>query len=159
MSKLRDSYETPAWLFDYLNGICKFDLDAAATEQNKKCASYLKDGLSEPWIGQVFCNPPYSNIMPWLMKAVIETQSDNCKRAVFVLPAELSTKWGSYCVNNAAQIIFLVGGRVQFVAPKGVKTSSNTKGTMIVLFNDRASHPSTEYWDIKKLINRGNDEK
>lgn len=163
MNKLRDSWETPAWLFNWLNGPCKFTLDAAATEQNKKCDAFCEDGLSDSWTEQVFCNPPYGDIMPWLKKAVHEIEIGNCTRAVFVLPADLSSRWGEFVVNNAKQIVFLVGGRVQFVAPKGVKPSSNTKGTMIAVFarqfefSNVFGYPFTEYYDIKQIMKANED--
>lgn len=102
--------------------------------------------------GIIFCNPPYSKIQPWLDKAVEELDKDNCKVAAFVLPQDLSTKWGKFCVNHASKIIFITGGRVQFIAPEGVKSSSNTKGTMVVQFDSSGSSLVTEYVDIKEII-------
>ena len=166
----RDSWETPQWLFDWLDKKYRFNLDVAATEKNRKCLDHMEVdnsegrdcGLKFPWLpwnflkghgnfSRVFCNPPYSNIMPWLVKAKSEVEEDNCEVAVFILPQDLSTKWGKFCVENASKIIILVGGRVQFIAPEGVKSSSNTKGTMIVEFNGDGNHLVTEYIDIKEI--------
>lgn len=162
MNNLKESYETPAWLFNYLNNRFHFDLDVAATEANTKCKYFLQNALDygAEWKGNVFCNPPYSNIMPWIEKACKETFLERCNLAVFVLPMDLSTKWGYYCSRYARNIVFLVGGRVKFVAPGGVKTISNAKGTMIVIFRSRLSRAESlpRYWDIKKLFKRGNNE-
>jgi phage N-6-adenine-methyltransferase len=50
-----------------------FTLDVAAAPHNAKCDTYFTaedDGLSQSWVGErVWCNPPYSNIRPWVEKA------------------------------------------------------------------------------------------
>ena len=161
----RDSWKTPQWLFDWLYKQYYFNLDVAATAENSKCEEHVDNGLLDVWDndfeygwqyievkGRVFCNPPYSNVMPWLSKAQREIKKERCEIAIFILPQDLSTKWGKFCTEHASKIIFLVGGRVQFVAPEGVKSSSNTKGTMIVEFNNAMPHPLvTDYVDIKEI--------
>ena len=58
MSSKRQDWETPPELFDYVNGIFGFDLDACATEENTKVRSdFLSpedDALSMPW-GKLLC--------------------------------------------------------------------------------------------------------
>jgi phage N-6-adenine-methyltransferase len=50
-----------------------FTLDVAAAEHNTKCERFYDrdaDGLAQDWAGElVWCNPPYSNIAPWIRKA------------------------------------------------------------------------------------------
>jgi phage N-6-adenine-methyltransferase len=49
-----------------------FDLDVAAAEHNAKAPAYYTregDGLTKPWTGNVWCNPPYSDIRAWVEKA------------------------------------------------------------------------------------------
>lgn len=49
-----------------------FTLDVAAASHNAKCREFYTrgdDGLSQPWEGRVWCNPPYSNLSAWLFKA------------------------------------------------------------------------------------------
>lgn len=58
------SWVTPAWLFNFLNDIYSFDLDAAASDKNRKCAKFFTEdnnALDKKWTGQVWVNPPYSN--------------------------------------------------------------------------------------------------
>ena len=63
-------WETPQDLFDRLNGEFEFALDPCATPENAKCEQYFTklhphgyirpgDGLSSPWEGNAFVNPPY----------------------------------------------------------------------------------------------------
>ena len=49
-----------------------FSLDVAAAPHNAKAKRFYTiddDGLSQPWDGQVWCNPPYSGLDAWLAKA------------------------------------------------------------------------------------------
>jgi hypothetical protein len=86
-----DVRETPPELFGALDAAHHFTLDACASHSNAKCATYYteqglwlldtgpeldlrqlakEDGLRGSWQGRrVFCNPPYSDIGSWLMKA------------------------------------------------------------------------------------------
>lgn len=55
-----------------------FTLDVAAAPHNAKCEDYYTvddDGLSQDWYGNVWCNPPYSNLRAWLDKAWDEWQT------------------------------------------------------------------------------------
>lgn len=50
-----------------------FTLDVAAAVHNTKCDRYFtreQDGTAQDWAGErVWCNPPYSDIAPWIRKA------------------------------------------------------------------------------------------
>lgn len=49
-----------------------FTLDVAAAPHNAKCKRFYDindDGLDQRWSGRVWCNPPYSDIRPWVQKA------------------------------------------------------------------------------------------
>lgn len=66
-----DEWYTPRWLFDAA-GIT-FDLDVCApvnpafrTCPARKHLTVLDDGLTSPWHGMVWCNPPYSAPGPWV---------------------------------------------------------------------------------------------
>lgn len=64
-----DDCYTPRWVFDAMG--LRFDLDVAAPiggPWHVPCSRYLTaedDGLTSPWEGRVWCNPPYSNFGPW----------------------------------------------------------------------------------------------
>lgn len=64
-----DERFTPAWVFRALG--VQFDLDVAHPEDavtNVPCVSFYTrqdDGLTSPWHGLVWCNPPFSNATPW----------------------------------------------------------------------------------------------
>lgn len=63
--------ETLAWCMARA-GVDAFDLDVAACEESHHAAlwySKAENGLHQPWFGDVWCNPPYSDIAPWVEKA------------------------------------------------------------------------------------------
>ena len=72
MSSNTAEWATPQWLFDLLNDEFNFDLDVCSTDENAKCKNHYteeNDGLSKPWKGNVWCNPPYGrDIVKWVKK-------------------------------------------------------------------------------------------
>lgn len=84
-----DHRATPPELFDPLDARFGFTLDACALPENAKCSRYFtpeQDGLAQSWAGEViWCNPPYSNIGPWVEKAWAEAMA--AKAIVLLVPA------------------------------------------------------------------------
>jgi len=73
-TKVNDHWRTPEWLYKALDLEFRFDLDPCPLDPHPKI-----DGLLLDWTGKrVFCNPPYSNILPWIQKAL-------CSNALTVL--------------------------------------------------------------------------
>ena len=67
-----DDVYTPRWVFDQLG--LTFDLDVAAPPGGipyipaKRHFTRADDGLSQPWHGRVWMNPPYSDCSPWAQR-------------------------------------------------------------------------------------------
>jgi phage N-6-adenine-methyltransferase len=68
-----DDRETDPALFAQLHERFRFTIDVAASPHNAKLPRYYTaedDGLEQSWAGErVWCNPPYSDIAPWVRKA------------------------------------------------------------------------------------------
>lgn len=68
-----DDRATPPEMFGPLDARYRFTLDVAASAGNTKCPRFFSiadDGLTQSWAGErVWCNPPFSNIEPWTVKA------------------------------------------------------------------------------------------
>ncbi|MBQ1430696.1 MAG: adenine methyltransferase, partial [Firmicutes bacterium] len=90
-----DEWETPDTLFESLNTIFNFTLDAASSDDNFKLPKHYTindDGLSKSWEGErVFCNPPYSQVKKWVKKSYDER--NKAEVIVLLIPARTDTKW------------------------------------------------------------------
>lgn len=118
----RNEWFTPDDLFREIeHRYGPFDIDAAASEKNAKCDLFYDeqaDGLSQPWEGVVWCNPPYKNIIDWVRKAFNECRCGRCKRAVLLLPAQTSTAWfHDYALKYGD--LYWVRGKRKFGGAKG----------------------------------------
>ena len=86
-----DDRRTPADLLAeccQLANVSGFDLDVAANDQNPVAPDYFtrdRSGLEAEWFGRVWCNPPYSDIRPWVEKA--NDSYVSCDRIAMLLPA------------------------------------------------------------------------
>lgn len=132
---MNDERSTPQWLYDQLNEIFHFTLDAAATVENAKCERYYTietDGLAHSWAGEtVFCNPPYSrgSLEKWVQKARGEGLNAHAETTiVMILPGDTSTKWFPW---DATRLVFL-RKRVAF---DGISAGAKFP-TVIAVFGD-----------------------
>ena len=83
----KDDRGTPDDLFRALHARFQFTVDAAAAPHNAKLDRYWTiddSGLDKDWTGErVWCNPPYSNVRPWIEKQ-LEQRADV---SVILIPA------------------------------------------------------------------------
>lgn len=138
----RDRAGTPAYIFDVLNREFGFELDVCADKTNAKCKRFLsikEDGLKAKWDANVcWLNPPYSNIPAWLARAKAETLRGTTTVALVCL--DTSTQWWVDYALTASEIRFIVGQRVQFIPPPGVKYSTNTHCSVLLIFRPRCGY-------------------
>ncbi len=140
-----DLWETPQYIFDWLDEEFNFELDVAASQENTKCGLFWSkefSALDRSWNlynvktgkhaeNKCFMNPPYSNPLPWVKKAYEESQK-GCT-VVCLLPADISTKWFHEWVIGKAEIR-LVRGRISF---DGNKKGAPKFGSMIAIYGPR----------------------
>ena len=130
-SSKTDLWETPKDLFDKLNNEFHFTLDVCATPENAKCDSFYtkeQDGLSQPWKGVVWCNPPYGKqIGSWVRRGFFASLSGNT--VVMLLPARTDTRWFHEYIYGKAEIRF-IRGRLKF----GGSKNSAPFPSMVVVF-------------------------
>lgn len=125
LSSNSDDWETPIYLFNYLDKKFKFKLDPCAVKRNTKCKSYFTkkdDGLNKSWkkYKSVFVNPPYSDIKNWVEKCYLESLKKVI--VVMLIPARVDTSyWHDYIFPYANEIIF-IRGRLKFNGHKNPST-------------------------------------
>tara|TARA_Y100000310_G_C20550560_1_gene747858 strand:+ start:589 stop:954 length:366 start_codon:yes stop_codon:yes gene_type:complete len=114
-----DNYSTPKWvmrLFPDWFDPCPLD------------PNFSEDGLKMDWRKWTFVNPPYSNVIPWVEKAISENKKG--KTIVMLLNVDPSTKWYAKLVNANAHFLFFAE-RLKF---SGIK--SNPRPSMLVILGD-----------------------
>ena len=136
-SSATDNWSTPQDFFDKLNDEFHFALDVCADENNHKCEHYYTkeiDGLSRPWIGTIWCNPPYGRkIGEWVRRAYISSQIGSAT-VVMLLPARTDTRWFHDYIYNKSNIeIRFIKGRLKF---GGCKNSAPFP-SMVVIFRSK----------------------
>jgi len=121
-----NEYATPPKIWRPLDrAVDGFDLDPASGAEPTPIAderfTVADDGLTQPWFGSVWLNPPWSSNGDgsakdrWLTKARNEAARDAVDVVLVLLPADTSAHWFHDHVT-AAEAWCLVGpGRIPFI--------------------------------------------
>ncbi len=127
-SSATGEWETPQELYNALNSEFGFTLDACASVDNAKVATYYsEDSLNKPWCGVVWCNPPYGReIGKWVKKGLESAHAGTT--VVMLLPSRTDTKWWHESVMTASEIRF-IKGRLKF---GGAKNSAPFPSVIVV---------------------------
>lgn len=129
---------TPKYVFDALD--CVFDLDVAhprpPTVTNVPCLDfYSHNGLSRPWRGFVWMNPPYegrNTLGAWLARL------ERHGAGVGLTPDRTSAPWFQTSAPRAHMLLFMP--KVQFVRPDGSKGKQPSNGSCLWAYGPRAVH-------------------
>ena len=168
---LRDTWSTPQWLVDRLDDRWGFGLDAAATKDTAIRPSsgnarldYLGPDHGDPdrrdalgplvWASvdwpegyPVFLNPPFSQtgggLTAWVNACIAQATAGP---VVAILPDTPSCRWFRRAWESAYEVT-LFDGRVAFVPPPGVKTSSPTGGVVVFAWVPRVDGPARVRWE------------
>lgn len=161
-------WQTPAATFDALAAeFGPFDLDPAGAliaYATNNCARFCTeqgsffwldgepqefaacDGLTLPWSGRVFCNPPYRRVEEWVKKGSESAKSGAL--VVMLLIPSTDARWFHRYVwdkrlhrpREGVEVRFLEG-RIRFVHPDPAKRATDFKGfrpisgNMLVIFH------------------------
>ena len=121
------TWRTPRDLFDTLHYRFGFNTDGAASFEDKLLADF--DDGDRPWDGRrVFCNPPWSDIPPFIEKAA------TADLAVLLVPARVNARWFHRALALGARVEFFMG-RPSFKGP--AKTGHNSPiDCLLLIFGD-----------------------
>jgi hypothetical protein len=109
----------------------EIDLDPCSNSHGRPWVPALRyltekqDGLSHPWHGKVFCNPPYCDVEKWVAKVLEEYASGRVTEALLLVPSRTDTKWASLLRNLPR--LYLTG-RQRFVPGEGVPEEKRRNG-------------------------------
>ncbi|MEP8138304.1 DNA N-6-adenine-methyltransferase [Escherichia coli] len=111
-----DDWRTPYRLFRNLHREFGFSMDGAATKHDTLLPRFTDDIHNQSWVGErVFCNPPYSDIPSFLIKA---SEAD---LAVFLIPYRPhTTYWLKHLFTNPlCHEIRILHRAVKYLPPAG----------------------------------------
>lgn len=145
----KNTWQTPKYVFHWLNLRFKFDIDGCANGDNALVKLYFGDGgLADDFLNfnldalkgglsraSIFVNPPYSNVTPFIKRAKVLCNDGHL--VVMLLNNDKSTRWYQNHIHGVAnEVIDIVGGRIAFIHPvTKQEIKGNSKGQMIVVFD------------------------
>ena len=170
-----DSWRTPPEVFLALDQEFRFCMDMAASPENALCPHFLTeqddatvtswpDAVADtinPW---VFCNPPYSNPLPFIRQGVA-AQLEGVG-SVFLLNDDMSTQWAYEGEQVVTEIRNITGyfdengkwknGRLAFLGESGLPVSGNNKSQMIMIFDPhRVGYGHTTHVTKQAIMRKG----
>lgn len=163
--EIRDCWETPKPLFLSQHTEFRFVADVAASSVNALCDVYLTEqdnALTYDWStlpgalgGYVWCNPPYSDISPWVYKAIEEAGKG--VGTVMLLPVDMSVGWFKAGRLACTEVRVIIGGRIAFINAATKKpVKGNNKGSMFLIFRPlMLGAMQTTYADRDALLQLG----
>lgn len=141
---IRDLWQTPKEIFNKLDNEFLFVCDVAASDKNSLCRNYFSESISaldRNWDKVNWCNPPYSDITPWVSKAI--EQHNKGETIVMLVPSDTSVKWFKLAYESCNEVRF-ISGRISFINADTQKpVNGNNKGS--VLFIWRGNSPKKSH--------------
>jgi phage N-6-adenine-methyltransferase len=124
-SSVHQCWTTPDWIMERLYSVVggHFDLDPCSPCKSQEHApvrarryyTEADDGLSRPWKGRVYMNPPYGrSISNWVSKAAEEALSGRARPVIALIPARVDTEWWHTSVVAAGACVTMLKGRIAF---------------------------------------------
>lgn len=132
-----DDWYTPPSIFDAL--AVRFDLDPCSPGPGHwvpadRIYTEADDGLSQPWAGIVFMNPPFggrNGHIPWLVKFF------DHGNGVAIVRAYTSSGWWHDHMHRAEALLF-PRGKTKFIRPDGSIGRAPGHGIVLIGMGERA---------------------
>jgi hypothetical protein len=143
-SARRDNWRTPPRYLEAARAVLgEIDLDPASSEvanQTVKATRYFTredDGLSRPWHGSVFCNPPYgksanqSNQGLFAAKLVAEYEAGRVRAAILLINLYYGYEWFAPLRERP---MCLVDHRICFIDPATNEEGEEAKASSVFIY-------------------------
>lgn len=118
-SDTADHYTPPEIVALAVRTLGAIDLDPCSNSKRdpvipaREHYTRAENGLSLPWIGRVYMNPPYGReIILWIKKLLSEYEAGRVSAAIALVPARVDTTWFSLLYEYP---VVFVRGRLRFL--------------------------------------------
>ena len=132
----QDCAQTPWWFIKSLQNLTNMiiELDVCAAPNTAKCENFYslendQDAFNLPWKRVNFCNPPYSNIAPWIKEATSEAWIGNT--TLMLIPdkpevgyTRLARQYADTVIHMPFRLGFLRPDGSEFLDKNGKKQGS-----------------------------------
>lgn len=137
INRLTATVSNDTWLTppEFLAKLGLFDMDPCNPANMPwvtatKMVCLPDNGLQVAWHGRVWCNPPFSAPLPWIVKMAKHGNG------IMLLPAKSpETVWGQMALSTADAILF-IKGRMQFHYLDGTKSAGKWSPHMLAAYGD-----------------------
>jgi len=153
--EIKDLWQTPREIFNSLRKEFNFDCDVAASESNALCNNFIDEchdslDIEALWGLVNWCNPPYSNISPWVEKA--KKEHSHGKSTVMLVPSDTSVKWFKQAYESCNEVRF-ISGRLSFINAETQKpVNGNNKGSVLFIWRGHCESHCVSLIDRSKLM-------
>ena len=122
-SHTADHYTPPEIIELTVKTLGGIDLDPCSNSRRRPVIparehyTRAENGLSLPWRGRVYMNPPYGrDIILWIKKLLSEYEAGRVSAAIALVPARVDTTWFSLLYEYP---VVFIGGRLRFKTALG----------------------------------------
>lgn len=171
-SSKSNEWYTPIGIIDPIREVLgRIDLDPASCDEANEIIraeryyTIKDDGLSQPWYGKVFMNPPYgyfnglrgvSNAGAWTQHLIDLHEKGDVEEAIVLVNANVGDTWWMNIIKTYP--FLLVNRRIRYQAPKdGTKKSRPGKGNSLIYIGenkDRFREILEDKYNIGLYFNR-----
>lgn len=165
----RNAWCTPQDIVDALASLWGApDLDPCSNERSIVHAltryALPDDGLSLPWYGKVYCNPPYSDPGPWVRRCLRHAQQTTIgapNESIACIIDDPSTKWWQSAIWRRdedgvavplASAVLFPDRRVKFIPPPGAKVSSMSRPVALPYWGPHAKAFALAFAHLGKVV-------
>lgn len=157
--EVKDLWMTPPEVFAYFDHYYDLCVDIAALPESALCNTYVtpeQDALKQDWAalakkagGGIWCNPPYSNLQPWVDKAA--EAAEKGATVVMLVHGNYDTAWFKTMYETCDKIFLLNGGRLSFIrADTGKVGNGNKRPSVFAVWRGKSNRPNA----LIKLIDK-----
>ena len=158
----KQDWGTPPEVFNELSKLFGgFVIDGAADDKNHLADWWfgpgspleVEDALNEsetfPFIpihGNIFVNPPYSKLWPWVL--TFERWATHGATVVALLPSRTDTDWFQFCMGSASEI-WVCRNRINFMGD----SNSPIEGSVVVIWRPEHAQVNPSAYATFRLWN------